>query len=73
MHTGDPLVGEVEKETWPDGHVSWMSTTQDVLRGPEGAVIGTFGISRDVTDRQTGNPSAARHLAPPCPGTLLSK
>lgn len=49
MSTGEPLIGLVEKETWPDGHVTWVSTTKVPRRDANGTVIGLVGISRDVT------------------------
>ena len=52
MKTGLPLVGIEEMETWPDGTVSWVSTTKMPLRDPAGRVIGTFGISRDINLRK---------------------
>jgi sigma-B regulation protein RsbU (phosphoserine phosphatase) len=52
MKTGMPLVGIEEMETWPDGTVSWVSTTKMPLRDPAGRVVGTFGISRDITSRK---------------------
>src|SRR5262249_40447169 len=27
MRTGKPIIGIEEKETWPDGHETWVSTT----------------------------------------------
>lgn len=49
MKTAKPLVDAVEKETWDDGRISWVSTTKNPLQDQEGKVIGTFGISRDIT------------------------
>ncbi len=52
VKTGDPLVGREEKETWPDGSVTWVSTTKMALRDKSGNIIGSFGISRDISDRK---------------------
>lgn len=49
IKTEKPVIDHVEKETWDDGSVSWVSTTKMPLRDLEGNVVGTFGISRSIT------------------------
>ncbi len=48
LRTGETLI-KTEKETWPDGHVTWVLTSKMPLRNAAGEVVGTFGISKDVT------------------------
>jgi PAS domain S-box-containing protein len=52
VRTGQPLINIEEKETWPDGRVTWVSTTKMPLRDAEGRSMGTFGITRDITERK---------------------
>ena len=59
IRTGQPLVGIEEKETWPDGSTTWVNTTKMPLRDDQGRIIGTYGISRDITKRK----AAQRALA----------
>jgi diguanylate cyclase (GGDEF)-like protein/PAS domain S-box-containing protein len=51
MRTGKPLIGKVEVETFHDSPNRWVSTSKWPLRSDAGQIIGTFGISRDVTDQ----------------------
>ena len=48
MQTGETLTKE-EKETWPDRPDNWVETTKMPLRDKKGKVIGTFGISKNIT------------------------
>ena len=49
IRTGKPIIGKLEKETWSDGRVTWALSTKLPLRDSKGAIIGTFGISKDMT------------------------
>jgi PAS domain S-box-containing protein len=61
METGDPMIGVEEKETWPDGRLTWVSTTKMALRDTEGKITGIVGISRDVTERRSADAQLREH------------
>lgn len=50
MRTGRPIISQVERETWPDQEDTWCLSTKMALRDARGKVVGTFGISRDITE-----------------------
>ena len=52
MRTGTPIIDLEEKETWPDGRITWVTTTKVPQRNADGAVTGLIGISRDITQRK---------------------
>lgn len=62
IETGRPISKE-EKETWPDGRETWVSTSKDPLIDDTGCIVGTFGISRDITDRKVAEARAAQYAA----------
>jgi PAS domain S-box-containing protein len=49
MATRKPMIDYVEKEVMTDGSEHWVSTTKMPLIDSKGEVVGTFGISRDIT------------------------
>jgi diguanylate cyclase (GGDEF)-like protein/PAS domain S-box-containing protein len=51
IRTGKTLSIE-EKETWSDHPDTWVLTTKMPLYDEKEKIIGTFGISRDITDRK---------------------
>lgn len=62
IRTGEPLLEKEEKETWPDGHETWVLTTKVPLSDRHGQIIGTMGIAHDITDRKQAE-TRARYLA----------
>ncbi len=53
MRTGRSLVGKEEELINAKGeHRAWVSTTKAPLRNYRGDIVGTFGISRDITNRK---------------------
>lgn len=52
MRSGVALRGKLEREVWPDGRVTWSMTDKLPLHNNQGTIIGTFGISRDVTQKR---------------------
>jgi PAS domain S-box-containing protein len=62
--TATPIVGIEEKETWADdSRVTWVSTTKMPLRDNNGNILGTFGISRDITARKLAEEALEFRLA----------
>ena len=50
IRTGQPLIGKIERLALPDGAKGWASATKLPWRNTTGRIIGTFGLTRDVTN-----------------------
>lgn len=53
MRTGEPIMDKIEYLTWANFPDTWASATKLPWRDAAGEVVGTFGLSRDVTRRVT--------------------
>ncbi len=49
LQTGQPLIALEEKLVWADGHETWSDSTKVPLHDRAGKIVGTLGISRDIT------------------------
>lgn len=49
IRTGEPIVAKVERTPQADGLVTWCISTKMPWRDKEGRIIGTFGVSKDIT------------------------
>jgi PAS domain S-box-containing protein len=49
LRTGLPLIGKVERVVLQGGRESWALTSKMPLRDKDGRIVGTFGISKDIT------------------------
>lgn len=49
LRTGQPLIGKVERIRRLDGTEEWGSTSKLPWRDEQGRIIGTFGLTRDIT------------------------
>jgi PAS domain S-box-containing protein len=59
IRTGRPILGKMERETYKDRPDAWVLTTKLPLRDDHGRIIGTFGISRDITAQIAAGQSEA--------------
>ncbi|NQS90677.1 response regulator [Patescibacteria group bacterium] len=60
MESNRPLVDKVEKTTHADGTEHWASITKIPRHNERGQVIGTMGISRDITERKKAEETLIR-------------
>ena len=63
IRTGQPIAGKLERETYLGRGGGWALSTKMPLRDERGQIIGTFGISRDVTAQLIDEKTAAEEQA----------
>ena len=51
LRTGKPVIGKIERAPRPDGGVTFVSTTKMPHYDKAGKLIGTIGITRNITDK----------------------
>ena len=49
IRTGRAIIDKIEREVRPDGRVTWAITNKMPLRNTAGEIVGTYGISKDIT------------------------
>ncbi|HUJ72287.1 MAG TPA: cache domain-containing protein, partial [Verrucomicrobiae bacterium] len=60
MQTGQPMIGIEENSPLADGTDRWVSTSKLPLRDQHGEIVGTFGISREITERKQAEEALAK-------------
>lgn len=50
LETGEALESVIEKETWSGKEETWVLTTKMPYRNRRGELMGTFGVSNDVSE-----------------------
>jgi PAS domain S-box-containing protein len=50
IRTGESMLGLLHKFVWADGREGWGLTSKLPLRNARGEIVGTFGVTRDVTE-----------------------
>ena len=60
LRTEKPIINKIEKETWEDKPVTWVSSTKAPLYLSSGKLAGIIGISRDVTNEKIAQEKLAR-------------
>ncbi len=52
IQTGRMILGKEEHEFWLNGHEWWCLTSKMPFRDEAGKIVGTFGVTRDITARK---------------------
>ena len=52
INTGKPVLNLEERETWEDRPDTWVATSKLPLNNERGEIVGTFGVSLNITARK---------------------
>jgi len=63
INTGEPIIAKEEKAIRTDKSESWVTTTKMPLRDKLGNIIGTFGVSSDITQRKKAEEAITKRIA----------
>lgn len=59
LRSEKPLIKKEEREISPDGSISWVSSNKSPLYLSSGKLVGTIGISRDITAEKSAQDQLA--------------
>ncbi len=60
IQTGEAVIDLLEHETWQEGEETWVITSKFPWRDRHGRIMGTFGVSSDVTELVSAQREASR-------------
>ena len=63
IESKQPISNRIEFNPTADGKPRWLSDTKVPVKDPDGRVIGTIGISRDITEQKQAEEREARRRA----------
>ena len=61
IRTGQPSIGKLEHAVQPDGKINWLIATKMPWRDKDGNIIGTFGVSHDITALKEAEEKLAKY------------
>jgi PAS domain S-box-containing protein len=63
IKSGRPMPDIEEKETWADREDTWVLSTKSPLYDSSGKIVGTWGITKDITERKRTEEALQRNMS----------